>query len=99
MGGFWNDFFERLDLGGFWNDFFEMFGQNAKKAKNAQSAPKNHKYQRPAKKRHRSQICRTAKGGRAAVLPPGGFQLNPLIRITPVHVPHFASSHREAYMQ
>ena len=40
MGGFWNDFFERLDLGGFWNDFFEIFGQNAKKAKNAQSAKK-----------------------------------------------------------
>ena len=56
----------RLHLGGFWNDFFEIFGQNAKKAKNAQSAQKNHKYQRPAKKGHRSQICRTAKGGWAA---------------------------------
>ena len=30
----------RLHMGGFWNDFFEIFGQNAKKAKNAQSAKK-----------------------------------------------------------
>ncbi len=27
-------------MGGFWNDFFEIFGQNAQKAKNAQSAKK-----------------------------------------------------------
>ena len=51
-----------LDFGGSWVDFSEIFGQ------------KNHKRQKPAKKGHRSQICQTAKGGWAAVVPPGGFQ-------------------------
>ena len=51
-----------LDFGGSWVDFSEIFGY------------KNHKRQKPAKKGHRSQICQTAKGGWAAVIPPGGFQ-------------------------
>ena len=51
-----------LDFGGSWVDFSEIFGK------------KNHKRQKPAKKGHRSQIRQTAKGGWAAVIPPGGFQ-------------------------
>ena len=70
----------RLDLGRFWNDFFEIFGQNAKKAINAQSAlkvPKNNKYIKdlPGK----DIVPRFAEpprvGGRRWS-PPGGFQLN-----------------------
>ena len=56
-----------LDFGGSWVDFSEIFGKN------------NHKRQKPAKKGHRSQICQTAKGGWAAVIPPGGFQLNMIL--------------------
>ena len=68
MGGFWNDFFERLDLGGFWNDFFEMFGQNAKKAKNAKKCKK------PAKQElnHKWPDCQGWVGGGA---PPRGVSI------------------------
>ena len=52
-----------LDFGGSWVDFSEIFGQ------------KNHKRQKPAKKGHRSQICQTAKGGWAAVVPPRGVSI------------------------
>ena len=68
MGGFWNDFFERLDLGGFWNNFFEMFGQNAKKAKNAKKCKK------PAKQElnHKWPDCQGWVGGGA---PPRGVSM------------------------
>ena len=68
MGGFWNDFFERLDLGGFWNDFFEIFGQNAKKAKNAK------KRKKPAKQElnHKWPDCQGWVGGGA---PPRGVSI------------------------
>ena len=52
-----------LDFGGSWVDFSEIFGK------------KNHKRQKPAKKGHRSQICQTAKGGWAAVVPPRGVSI------------------------
>ena len=52
-----------LDFGGSWVDFSEIFGK------------KNHKRQKPANKGHRSQICRTAKGGWAAVIPPRGVSI------------------------
>ena len=52
-----------LDFGGSWVDFSEIFGK------------KNHKRQKPAKKGHRAQICQTAKGGWAAVVPPWGVSI------------------------
>ena len=68
-----------LDFGGSWVDFSEIFGK------------KNHKRQKPAKKGHRSQICQTAKGGWAAVVPPpGGFNPPPTegVRSVRDHQPH-----------
>ena len=54
--------------------FSRFLARMPRKPKTPRAQKKKHKYQRPAKKGHRSQICRTAKGGWAAVLPPGGFQ-------------------------
>ena len=60
-----------LDFGGSWVDFSEIFDK------------KNHKRQKPAKKGHRSQICQTAKGGWAAVVPPRGVSIeSAVIRLT-----------------
>ena len=52
-----------LDLGGFWNAFFEIFGQNAKKAKNAKNACQN-----------KSSITNVPRVGGRRCSPPGGFQ-------------------------
>ena len=52
----------RLDLGEFWNDFFEIFGQNAKKARNAKNACQN-----------KTSITNAPRVGGRRCSPPGGF--------------------------
>ena len=54
--------------------FFQDFWPECQESLERPERKKKHKYQRPAKKAHRSQICQTAKGGWAAVIPPRGFQ-------------------------
>ena len=56
----------RLDLGAFWSDVFEIFGQNAKKAKNAKNACHN-----------KTAITNPPRVGGRRCSPPRGFQLNP----------------------
>ena len=53
-----------LHLGGFWNDFFEIFGQNAKKAKNAKNACQN-----------KTSITNAPRVGGRRCSPPGGVSM------------------------
>ena len=50
-------------MGGFWHDFFEIFGQNAKKAENAQNACQT-----------KTSITNVPRVGGRRCSPPGGFQ-------------------------
>ena len=61
----------RLDLGGFWHDFFNIFGQDAKKAKNAKNACQN-----------KTAITNPPRVGGRRCSPPGGFQLNKKMKLS-----------------